>query len=329
MKNGLAMILLTKRFYPFSNILLGLTFYVVGLLISQLQGVVLSFLQMWLYSLGCFGIIWVSSFWNWVNNSMDGIMRELEMLFKTKNSNFDFLKDDFLRLISNDRNAFLVSIPAYSFVAYHVWLISSGRITFLMEIPELLKSSLVFNFYSIIFFSICMYFLSATVYMIFEALVFLRKLKRLRLKLRMLPVRRKISFEKTTEAILTGTLGWFVGVSLVMTILFAYSSIIIVVFLAAVIAVGLVFFFVPQIFIHGSICKAKIRLHKRILNQLRPNAKLPLSPECNTNQVLLLCAFFDQVDRIEEWPVKAGTLIQLTGSTIIPIATAIVGLLQK
>lgn len=329
MKIGLAIAVLTRRFYPFLNIGLGLAVYLVGLVMSLFYGAVREFLQMWLFSLGCFGVIWVSSFWTHIFGSMEEIMKELASVFGTKKSEFDNIKKDFVKLISNDRNAFLVSVPAFFFVAYHIWLLFSGGISINMEIPDPIKGNTIFAAYTLVFFSICLYFLFASAYLIFIALNFLRKVTKLPMRLSVLQIRRRVNLEKTTDAILLGTFGWFVGVSLVMTVLFAYSSTVIIAFLVLVVTIGLAFFFIPEILIHGSICKAKRRLHRKIQKEFKSKAKLPLSAECDTHQALLLCTLFDQVDKVEEWIVRTSTLIQLFGSTVIPIATAVIGLLQK
>jgi len=326
MRGSLAIVNLTRKYYPFSNILFGLGIYLVGLMISFYYGASYFFLQVPYFSLGCFGIIWVSSMWTWAFNSLREIMNELKESFEIPESKFDNEARHFVELISSDKKAFFCSIPGYFFVAYHMWLMYSGKILLPFEIPKAVQN-ITFGIYVSIFFSTCIYFVFASAYILINALIFLKKLTKFPIRINILQVKKKIRLRRTIKAILIATIGWFVGASLVMTLLFVYANVVIIGFMIFIIAVGLMFFFIPQILIHNSICKSKEALLQKIESEFSSKVKLPLSPQCDVVQALLLCALFDQVERISEWPVEINTLLQLFGSTIIPIGTALVNFL--
>jgi len=326
MKDGPAIVVLLRKRYPFSNVALGLGIYFFGLLLSYAYGAVPYFLQLWLYGLGCFGIVWVSSMWTWAFRSLEQIMKELKSTFEITEPEFDEIKHKFFKQISDDKISLLVSLPGYAFVAYYTWLIMSGRMLLPIDVPQSLQGNLIFGSYVVALFSFCLYFVFASAYKMASALLFLRSLSRSSVRLNILQIRRKIDLDTLNNAILTATFGWFVGVSLLMTVIFAFSSAAIITFLGSVIAVGLIFFFTPQILIHESICRSKKDLMRKIEKDFALNRGFPISSECDPQRALLLCMLFDQADKISEWPMNVGLVFQLLASAVIPVATAIIRL---
>jgi len=139
--------------------------------------------------------------------------------------------------------------------------------------------------------------------------------------------KKRVKLAKTNRVILGATVGWFVGVSLVMTILFVYSSMVVFTFLAFVVAFGMFFFFVPQLLFRNSIRKSKEDLLDKLESEFSTKTTLPLSQECNIDEALLLCALFDKIERISEWSFEPNTLFKLFSSVVIPVAFALTDLL--
>ena len=202
----------------------------------------------------------------------------------------------------------------------------TGRISLPFGEPEIYPGNLVLVLYAAILFSIVMYLIFASVYLMFHGLVFLKKIANFPAKISLLQIKRRVKLVVVNNFILMTTIGWFVGVSLVMTILFVYASTIILGFMFFVISFGLFFFFLPQLIFRDSIKQTKENLLRRIESEFSLKARLPLSPDCNIMEALLLCSLFDQVEKMSEWTYETSTLFKLFSSVIIPVVTAFVGI---
>jgi len=328
MKNAPLLVAITKRVFPFGNVILGLVIYLIGFLISVYYNLLDNFLQVMYFPLATFGIIWVSSLWTWGFNSLAGIFKEIDATFEIDPSQFKEVVKNFSSNLSSDKRGFLFSIPGFAFLFYHSWLILKGEIT----IPNVLPFGFSQNFWMFVYvtalFAFVMYLIFASVSLLIHGLLFLRRITRYKTRIK-LPPKNKVKLEKTNGVILRATFGWFVGVSLVMTLLFSYSSTIVFSFMAFVVAFGLLFFFIPQLFFHNSISNSKEKLLGELEKEFSTKTKLPLSSDSNIDQALLICTLFDKIERISEWTFESNTLIKLFSSVIIPVAFAVFDLMTK
>lgn len=208
---------------------------------------------------------------------------------------------------------------------YHSWLIQTGRLAIPFLFPSAVSTNLVLFVYVTALFALAMYFIFASVYLLFNSLLFLKKTTRFPIRIRLLQ-KKKVKFDKTNRVLLGGTICWFVGVSHIMTILFVYSSTVVLSFLVFVVAFGMLFFFIPQLLFRNSIRNSKENLLDKVESEFSIKVKLPLSSECNINEALLLCAIFDKVERISEWAFETNTLFKLFSSIVIPVAVFLMGL---
>jgi hypothetical protein len=329
MKDAPAIVVITRKYYPFSNIALGLGLYFVGILVSIAYGVILYFVQMWLFTFAVLGIMWVTSMWVWAFKTMPKIMDELFSNFQVSEHDFNKLKQSFIKSISDDKLNFVVSIPGFAFATYHIWLLFSGQISLPIQTPQTLVGNYVFGAYVLILFFICVYLICASAHLLLRAILFISELTKFPIRINLLQFKNKVSLNQTNNAIVIGSCSWFVGVSFVMTIVFVYSSTIIVAFLVSVVAVGLLFFFIPQVFLHKAIRSSKEILLSEITAEFSKRVSLPLSPKCDTNEALLLYLLLDYVNKIKEWPFDIGNLFNVLASSIIPIMTTIIGIVIK
>lgn len=329
LKDGPAIIVLTRGHYPYSNIILGAGIYFIGFLIYVLHGSPSSFLEMPYFYLGTLGIIFVSLVMNWGFAQIDKITEELKSNFEIEESQVESIKHRFINHISSDKRILLFSIPGYFFAVYHFWLVYNNLISFPFEVPAGFHNSAWMMAYVFILLAIVMYLILTSAYFIIYSVVFLKKYAQFPLKIKLLQVRRKVRLDKTVTVILRITIYWFIGVSLVMTILYVYSSTVILISLLFVITIGLTFFFVPMLLFNHSIKATKMKLLSKISLELSQRIRIPLPLECDVMEALLLCAVFDQVDRISDWPLEYNTVFRLTSSIIIPIITALVGIISQ
>lgn len=326
MKDGPAMVILTRRHRPFSNIILGVGIYLIGFLISVFYNAPLYFLRVPYFSLGCIGIIWVTSMWCLAFASIEDMTKEIETVFDVQKSCLNSIIQDFVKRVSDDKRLFLSSVPGFVFVAYHLWLVFTGRISIPYVVPKALQGNIVFGSYVAVLFSLCIYLIFISVYGIVSVWFLFSKIEHFTAKINLLQTKRKVNLEKTIRLLLLGTISYFVGVSLAMTILFAYTSAVILIFLAFVVASGLSFFLVPQIYLHRSIKRSKENLLAKIESEFSAKTTIPLSSECDVMEGLLLCTLFDRVDNISEWPMDFGTLFKLASSVLVPVAAALIGI---
>jgi len=325
-KNALAIVVLTKRRFPFANVLLGLGIYAIGILISVHYNFLDYFLKIWYFPLASFGIIWVSSLWTWGFAFLQRMFEELGSTFEIEELQFKKVVEDLVRRLSNDKRALLFSIPGFAFLIYHTWLIQTGGLVIPFIEPSAVSTNLVMFVYVMALFAFVMYFIFASVYLLFNGLLFLKKTTRFPIRIRLLQ-KKKVKLDKTNQVILGSTIGWFVGVSFVMTILFVYSSTVVFSFLVFVVAFGMLFFFIPQLLFRNSIRNSKENLLDKVESEFSIKVKFPLSSECNINEALLLCAIFDKVERISEWSFETSTLFKLFSSVVIPVAVFLMGLI--
>jgi len=329
LKDGPAIVVLTRRHYPYSNIILGVGIFLIGFLIYTLHKNPSSFLGMPYFYLGTFGIIFVSLVMSWGFALIDKITEELKSIFEIEESELEFIKHDFISHISSDKRIFIFSIPGFFFAGYHFWLLYNNIISFPFEVPVEFHYSAWMMAYALIFFFIVMYLIITSAYFMIYSIAFLRKVTQFPLKIHLLQARRRVKLDKTVSTILRVTIYWFIGVSLVMTVLYVYSSTVILVSLFLVVAIGLIFFFVPMLLFNHSIKTAKVKLLSKISSEFSQRISIPLPPEYDAMEALLLCAVFDQVERVSDWPFEYNTIFRLTGSIIVPIITALVGIITQ
>lgn len=298
-------------------------------MICYLYNAVAYFLQNWYFVLSCIGIIWVTSMWVWIFSSLDGIIKELKSNFEMPESEFEKIAQKLKTSVASDKIAFLVSLPGFVFVAYNVKLTLDGVAVVFVKIPASINGNLMFIAYLIILSSFCIYLVLATAHMFLSALRYLKLLTNSTVKLKILQKKRKVDLSKTINAILKTTFSWFVGVSLIMVLLLTFSNITIIASLLFVIAIGMAFFFIPQILFHKSICRSKEKLLERIESDFASKTNLPISSDCDSQNSLLLCMLYEQVEKISEWPLNTGLILQLFVSAIIPVITTVTGIIIK
>ena len=326
MKDEPAIVVLTRKYYPASNITLGLVLYLIGLLISIIYNLQYYF-QFWYIYIGIFGIIWVSTLWVWGFNYLKEVILEIKLIFeKEEIKKIDKDIQEFISSVSNDLNLFLFSIPGFIIVTYTLWRIHNRSINLPLNISKIFFDNVILETYIIIIVLFCAYFIFASVFILFNGILYFKKISKYSVKIKLLQL-RNLKFEKINNALLVSTAGWFVGVSLIMTLLFIYSNIIIIIFLAFVVIFGLSFFFIPQILLHKSISKSKENLLLKIGSEFSSKIKFPTSPNNNIMEGLLLCLIFDQVSQISEWPINTNTVFKLLSSIIIPVTTALIGII--
>ncbi len=96
-----------------------------------------------------------------------------------------------------------------------------------------------------------------------------------------------------------------------------------------VVAFGVIFFFIPQLFFHNSITNSKENLLGELEKEFSTKTKLPLSSDSKIDQALLICTLFDKIEGISEWTFEINTLVKLFVSVIIPVAFAVFDLIMN
>ncbi len=209
MKNALLLVTITRKFSPFSNVILGFIIYLIGFLISVYYNIVDTFLQIMYFPLAIFGIILVSSLWTWGFNSLTGIFKEMDATFEIDPSQFKEMVMKFSSNLSSDKRGFLFAIPGFTLLFYHSWLIINGE----LSLPNLVPFGISQNFWMFVYvtalFAFVMYLILASVSLLLHALLFLRKITKYKTRIK-LPPKNKIKLEKTNGTILRATSGWVV-----------------------------------------------------------------------------------------------------------------------
>lgn len=118
---------------------------------------------------------------------------------------------------------------------------------------------------------------------------------------------RKVDLDELAMFSFYGSGTWFVGLGLVTLIFYhdvtAYT---IGAYLTAT-ALGLVFFIMPQAYIHRDICRSKKDLLNRLRKQLPEEWEISDNPEFSQQAVGLL-NLIHQVDRLSEWPIEVNVI---------------------
>jgi hypothetical protein len=324
LKNDPAVVKLLDWHYPFSSIALGVIFYFIGLGVSFALGVESFFLQNWLFAMGCIIVGLNTSMLIWAFKSLGKIIKELRSSFDITEYAFNKIERDFRKSVSASRIAFLPLLIGVGFAAYEYFQVASRNSTIFL--PPFPNGSFPLSVYSLVLFSFCSFLGLFTVYVFACFLNFLRKVAKNDIKIEVLQRSRKVDLNKTENLIKKSTISWFIGVSIVMTLLLTFSNVFIAIVLTVLIVAGFCLFFIPQFFFHESICNSKKKLFKIIEEDFRKaKANPPISEECNLQRGILSCIEFEQVNKTGEYPIDTTFLALIFFSAIIPIATTILG----
>jgi hypothetical protein len=327
-KEAPAIIALTRKHHPFSGIVLGLGIYLVGLLLSAVYGALSYFLMNWLFAGCCTGII----VFTWVGGhcflSLDEIVKELKSNFAISKSEFFKNEQDFRKAFANDKIGLLFSLPGLAMGVYYTLALLVYNLPQSMIPPRSIYGNIVFDSYMLALFLFSGYLIFFAVQTMMRVFIFLRTLAKHSVKLNLLQVGRKINLKKTNNTLLILAIGWFVGVSLIMTTVLAFATAIIIIYLIFVTIFGLLIFIIPQTIFHQSIRRSKEALLRNIESSFSSKVSLPIDSGCDSQRGLLLCMLFDQVNLIGEWPLDISLLLQLLVSAAIPIVTAILSQLH-
>lgn len=319
--------MLLKKHYPFSGFLLGAIAYLVGLALSYQFNIESFYLHEWIFPLGCLGIIWVASTLVWGFNRVDALLEELKNSFDLPKSKFEETKCKFEKRVSNDKTALMWSIPIFGFVGYNLFAVLSGREEVFEKIPSAITSNISVNIpysaFSFVLFCFCGYLIAEGAVVLLSGLSLLNDLTKSPVKLKILQKRRKLNIDKFLSFITVITICWFIGVSIIMVLLITLPNMVILLFLFTVTAVGLTFFFVPQILFHRSITLAKEKMLETIEADFSSKTGVPLA-ECNPQEVMLLCMLYEQVEKTNDWPIRTQLLAQVIFSAILPVLTAVI-----
>jgi hypothetical protein len=296
--------------------------YVVGALIAAAEGLLTAYLGWYIFPAVLFEIGWIIAWLDWGSRTYINILEKWRKNFGPK---YGALLDRHLDRMLTDRGSvwvvgLVLGVGDGDIIGTRIsdgttlkvatisnWIVLGPWPTFVFLMAVLTVGGIVAG---------------GAIYAALEHVRFIREISRLRVNsLRLLS--SETYFGDLANMGLALSMVCFVGVAVVGIVLYGDLNPVTIPLYALAAAMGLAFFFVPQLYLYRMIVDSKSRLKTR-LRRMLPGDWQESDVMLAGNQTPQVLALIQQVDTIRDWPINVPVILLEVVSALIPFGATFV-----
>jgi uncharacterized membrane protein len=263
------------------------------------------------------------------------VYMKAESLFKFKSIEGENLLADTIDKVHSEKNFILATILPIGFFEVYFFLMKFHKLPVSSVYYNDIYSHLPVQVYFAIILGMVGYLYGVGAFAAFQHVFFVHSLSKHDLHQPNLhrtriqnETRRLKELHEMTSMTLKASIAWFGGVALVGLLLIAlgnFDAAFTLAVLVSAVLVGLIFFILPQFFLHGTIARAKQEARTEVLQKCERKWGEIKPEEMSAEELSEIYVLLDQVEKLEEWPAHYGLMIEEIAISVVPLIIGYAG----